>query len=216
MRSHKDGPVSGLPAARCSGMTLLELLIATAIFSLVATAAYAALSQGLFIQDRLQEQRRFWQHFETVFNLMHNDLDQALDLTPRVAGRNGFDGYAYGNSVVYENMLEFTRSVNTDFHAGPASPFLRVGYRLDNGALYRRTWARLDQPYETGAADNLLLEGVSDVRLRYLASADLWLTRWPPPLGMEAPSSLPSAVEMTVELEDGGIYRWLFHVGPSR
>ena len=216
MKSHEDGPVSGLPAARCSGMTLLELLIAIAIFSLVAAAAYAALSQGLIVQDRLQEQRRFWQRLETVFNLVHADFEQAVDLAPRGAGRNEFDGYAYGNSAAYENMLEFTRSVNTDTYTGPASPFQRVAYRLDDGGFYRRTWARLDQPYQIASLDNLLLEGVSDIRLRYLAYPDLWLTRWPQPLDIEEPPTLLRAVEMTVELEDRGAYRWLFHVGPQR
>lgn len=207
-------PVRG-SSRRCSGMTLLELVIAIAIFSLVVAAAYAALSQGLVVQDRLQEQRRFWQRFETVFNLLHTDLDQAVDLAPRGISRNGFDGYEYGNSGGFGKVLEFTRRVNADFHAGPASPFLRVGYRLDDGGLYRRTWARPDQPYETGAVDNLLIEGVSEVRLRYLASADLWLARWPQPVNTEEPPGLPRAVEIIIELEDGGAYRWVFHVGPS-
>ena len=203
-------------SARCQGMTLLELVTAIAIFSLVAAAAYAALSQGLVVQDRLQEQRRFWQRLETVFNLIHTDFGQIVDLAPRGASRNVFNGHEYGHSAVYENMLEFTRSVNTDFHAGPASPFLRVGYRLDNGGLYRRTWARLDRPDGIPALDNLLLEGIRDIRLRYLAQADMWLPRWPQPINIENPPSLPRAVEMTVELEDGGACRWLFHVGPSR
>ena len=200
----------------CAGMTLLELVIAIAIFSLVAAAAYGALSQGLIVQDRLQEQRRFWQRLEMVFNLVHTDLEQAVELAPRGGVGNEFDGYGYGNSAVYENMLEFTRSVNTDFHAGPASPYQRVAYRLDNGGLYRRTWARLDQPHGIASLDDLFLEGIGDIRLRYLAHADLWLTRWPQPLDIEEPPGLPRAVEMSIELEDGGAYRWLFHVGPSR
>ena len=195
---------------------MLELVIAIAIFSLVAAAAYAALSQGLIVQDRLQEKRRFWQRIETVFNLVHSDLEQAVDLAPRAAGSNEFDGHQYGNSAAYAHMLEFTRSVNTDFHAGPASPFVRVGYRLDNGGLYRRTWARLDRSFPLEAADSLLIEGISDVRLRYLAGADVWLMRWPQPLNIEDPPNLPRALEMTVDMEGGGAYRWLFHVGPPR
>ena len=201
---------------RCAGMTLLELVTAVAIFSLVAAAAYAALSQGLVVQDRLQEQRRFWQRLETVFNLIHTDFEQTVDLAPRGPGRNRFNGHEYGNSAAYENMLEFTRNVNTDTHAGPASPFQRVGYRLDDGGLYRRTWSRLDQPYGVASLDSLLIEGISDIRLRYLAHAGLWLTRWPQPMNIEEPPSLPRAVEMTIELEDGGAHRWLFHVGSSR
>lgn len=211
-----DLSLSPRSRGRYAGMTLLELVIAIAVFSLVAAAAYGALSQGLIVQERLQEQRRFWQRVETVFNLVHTDFEQAVELGPRGAGSNEFDGYAYGNSAAYPYMLEFTRRVNTDFHAGPASPFARVGYRLDDGGLYRRTWTWLDQSSALDAADSLLLEGISDIRLRYLAGAEVWLTRWPQPLNIEEPPGLPRVVEMSVELEDGSAFRWLFHVGPPR
>ncbi len=234
---HAGACLSLSPRARgrYAGLTLLELVVAMAIFSLVAAAAYGALSQGLVVQDRLQEQRRFWQRLETVFNLVHADFEQAVDRAPGGAGQP-FNGHEYGNSAAYENVLEFTRSVNADFHAGPASPFLRVGYRLDDGGLYRRTWARLDRPYGMLSRDNLLLEGIGDIRLRYLADAGLWLARWPPstniggtqdlPFALGTPresqglagndEALPRAVELTIELEDAGAYRWLFHVGHPR
>ena len=91
-------------------MALLELLIAIAIFSLVAATAYAALSQGLLVQDRLQEQRRFWQRFEAVFNLVHADLEQAVDLAPGATGSHIFTGYEQGDSAEYAQMVEFNQA----------------------------------------------------------------------------------------------------------
>lgn len=204
------------PAERCAGMTLLELLIAIAIFSLVAATAYAALSQGLLIQDRLQEQRRFWQRFEAVFNMVHTDLEQAVDLAPRAAGSSIFTGYEQGNSAEYAQMVEFTRNVDTAFHTGPASPFLRVAYSLRDGGLYRRTWPGVSRPYGIAAAENLILEDVGNIRLRYLVDAGRWLKRWPQQLDNEDSPGLPRAIEMVVELQEKGAYRWLFHVGPPR
>ena len=204
------------PARLCAGMALLELLIAIAIFSLVAATAYAALSQGLLIQDRLQEQRRFWQRFESVFNLVHADLEQAVDLAPRATGSNIFTGYQQGDSAEYAQMVEFTRRASTAFHTGPASPFLRVAYSLRDGDLYRRTWPGVARPYGIEAAENLLLEDVRNIRLRYLVDADRWVNRWPQALVIEASPGLPRAVEMVVELEDKDVYKWLFHVGPPR
>lgn len=210
-------PDAGPALARhCAGMALLELLIAIAIFSLVAATAYAALSQGLSVQDRLQEQRRFWQRFEAVFNLVHADLELAVDLAPGATGSNIFTGYEQGNSAEYAHMVEFTRRVNTVFHTGPASPFLRVAYSLRDGGLYRRTWPGVARPYGIEAAENLLLEDVRNIRLRYLVDAGRWLNRWPQALDIEASPGLPRAVEMVVELEDKDAYRWLFHVGPPR
>lgn len=197
-------------------MTLLELVVAVAIFSLVAAAAYAALSQGLIVQDRLQEQRRFWQRFETVFNLLHTDFEQAVELAPRNPVSNAFDGQGYGAASAYGHMLEFTRGANTSYQRGAASPFQRVAYHLDNGRLYRRVHARLDQPYGVEGMESLLLEDVKAIRLRYLGSADAWFMRWPQPLPAEELPGLPRAVEMSMELEGRGAFRWLFHVGPTR
>ncbi|MCY4154987.1 MAG: type II secretion system minor pseudopilin GspJ [Gammaproteobacteria bacterium] len=199
--------------SRHSGMTLLELIVAIAIFSLVAAAAYGALSQGLVVQERLAQQRHFWQRFDTVFNLIHTDLEQAVALAPRHAAGHSFDGRHYGASSAYGHLLEFTRAVNTTYQGGAASPFQRVAYQLDDGRLYRRVQARLDQPYGIEGTPSLLLEGISDMRLRYLAGTGMWGPRWPQPPQAEA---LPRVVELTLELEARGAFRWLFHVGPAR
>ena len=202
--------------SRHSGMTLLELVVAVAIFSLVAAAAYAALSQGLVVQDSLQKQRRFWQRFETVFSLIHTDFEQAVELAPRNPVSNAFDGQGYGAASAYGHMLEFTRGVNTSYQRGAASPFRRVAYYLENSRLYRRVQARLDQPHGVEGMESLLIEDVKAIHLRYLGSADTWFRRWPQPLQPEELPGLPRAVEMTMELEGRGVFRWLFHVGPTR
>lgn len=215
--SSTPAPYPDTGAARrtqCSGMTLLELVIAIAVFSLVTAAAYAALSQGLTLQDRLQEQRRFWQRFDTVFNLVNTDLEQAVDLASRTTRNNTFNGYQQADTAVSGHILEFTRNADTTFHTGPASPFLRVAYRVHDGGLYRRIWSRLDRPYGIEPAESLLIEGVRNIRLRYLSSAGGWLTHWPQAQYMDESSGLPRAVEVIVEVEDRGAYRWLFHVGP--
>ena len=199
-------------------MTLLELMVAIAVFSLVAASAYAALRQGLVIQDGLQEQRRFWQRFETVFNLVHSDLEQTVDVAPQTTISRGraFIGHERGSADGDGQLREFTRATHTAFSAGPASPFLRVAYRFHDGSLYRRTWSRLALPYGTEAAEALLLDGIEDVRFRYLPAADGWAPRWPQIPDPEDSTGLPRAVEMTVGTNDHGSYRWLFHVGPPR
>ena len=194
-------------------MTLLELMVAIAVFSLVAAAGYAGLSQGLHIQDKLKEQRLFWQELETVFNLMHSDLDQAVDRGPRTPTGSGFAafiGHEQGGSA---DLLEFTTNGHASFREGPVSPFRRVAYRLHDGSLYRRTWPNPDMPYGAEPNEALLLEYVEDIRFRYLVSAGTWTRRWPQTAAPEGPTTLPKAVEMTVELSNFGPFRWLFHVG---
>lgn len=202
-----------------SGMTLLELVVAIAIFSVVATAGYGALAQGLAVQDKLREQRSFWQNLETAFNLIASDLEHALDRPSRNGLQQGlaFSAPGAGRQPEPRPLLAFTRMVPAaSFRAGAASPFLRVAYRLQDGGLYRETWPHPDQPYGSDAAGALLLSGVKAVRCRFLDPAARWTAQWPQPFS-PAPAQRvgpPKVVELTVALQDHGVFRWLFHVGP--
>ncbi len=211
-------PVRGRCAGSCPGATLLELLAAVAVFSIVAAAGYAALGQGLDIQEKLREQKRFQLRLESVFNRVRADLELAVNRAPRTLTGAGAAFTGRVNAGDYTDLLEFTRRSYTGFHDGPASPFTRVGYRLRADGLYRRAWPRLDLPYHDmeAAADALLLEGVQELRLRYLAPFGEWFESWPPPAGDAKSWGLPGAVEVMVTLDDQEFYRWLFHVGPPR
>lgn len=202
--------------ANVAGMTLLELLVAIAVFALVAAAAYLALAQGLAVQEQLQERRRFWQRLDMVFNQVYADLGLAVDRAPRaVTGDSrAFIGHGRDSVSQYGHLLEFTRSASRDFRVGPASPFLRVAYRLYDGELYRRVWSRVDHPYGAQPTESLLLAGVEELQVRYFSGANAWATRWPP-TGADA-EALPRAVELALSLPGHGRYRWLFHVGAPR
>lgn len=204
-----------------SGMTLLELVVAIAIFSVVAAAGYGALAQGLAVQDQLRKQRSVWQTLETAFNLIASDLEQALDRP----SRNGLQqGLAFsapapgaGGQPAPGRLLAFTRRVPAaSFRAGAASPFLRVAYSLQDGGLYREIWPHPDQPYGIEADGALLLSGVKAIRCRFLDPAARWTAQWPQAFS-PAPAQRvgpPKVVELTVTLQDHGVFRWLFHVGP--
>lgn len=202
-----------------SGMTLLELVVAIAIFSVVAAAGYGALAQGLAVQDQLREQRSFWQNLETAFNLIASDLEQALDRPSRDGLQQGlaFSAPGAGGQAEPGRLLAFTRRVPAaSFRDGAASPFLRVAYSLQDGGLYRETWPHPDQPYGTEADGALLLSGVKAVQCRFLDPAARWTAQWPQAFS-PAPAQRvrpPKVVELTVTLQERGVFRWLFHVGP--
>jgi len=203
------------------GMTLLELLVAMAIFALLASAAYTALQQGIATQDRLQQTRDFWRRLDSVFSLIKRDLTQARDRAPRVRGQHEARAFRGGEAVRGtatggEALARFTRGGHTSFREGPVSPFLRIGYRFREGTLYRAVWPRLDAPAGVQPQETALLEGIADVEVRFLATeAERWQGRWPPSGDAEA-SGLPAVLELTLEFEDHGRYKRLFHVGPPR
>lgn len=204
---------------RAAGFTLLEVLIAMAIFALVATAGYTALQQGIAVQERLGETREDWRRLESALALLAGDLDQARDRAPRAPGREwslAFQGFRDVGPAGRGGLLRFTRGGHTSFREGPVSPYLRVAYRLREGTLYRATWPRLDAPAGGEAREAALLKGLQGVEVRYLGSGERWSERWPPRTASdgEPAAGLPRALEVTLETANHGTIRRLLHVGP--
>ncbi|MFA9462053.1 type II secretion system minor pseudopilin GspJ [Thiohalorhabdus methylotrophus] len=205
------------PGNREAGMTLLEVLIALALFALVAAAGYTALRQGIATEERLQETRAFWQRLESVLSLIRRDLGQARALAPRAPGREwslAFQGGETGASLGEGVLFRFTRGGNTSFREGPASPYQRIAYGLREDTLVRRSWSRLNAPASLEPREADILENVAEVRVRYLNGETLeWASSWPPGTTTAEGPGLPRAVEVSFELEDHGRFKRLFHVG---
>jgi general secretion pathway protein J len=81
---------------KLSGMTLLEVMIALVIFTIVAAAGYSGLHQGVAVQQQLQAQQEYWSRLDAVMVMIEQDLSQARKLAPRVPlwDTMAFRGYA--------------------------------------------------------------------------------------------------------------------------
>jgi general secretion pathway protein J len=92
----------------------------------------------------------------------------------------------------------------------------RVGYRVEQEALWRDHWAVLDRTQSVEPVRVRLLGGVRAIRLRYMTANRQWTDQWPPQTaGTGDESSVrmrPAAVEVTLELEDWGEIKRLVEV----
>lgn len=204
--------------ARQGGFTLLELLVAMAIFALLATAGYTALQQGIEIQERLQDKRAFWRRLDSVLALMEGDLAHARELAPRASsGQQAvpFRGKPDADSGREGQLFRFTRGGHTSFREGPVAPHLRIAYRFRDGTLFRVAWPRLGRPSRGRDRETRLLGELETIRIRYLGPDAQWQSTWPPPTSssQEAPD-LPRVAEVTLTFSEHGTIRRLFHVGP--
>jgi general secretion pathway protein J len=198
-----------------SGMTLLEVLVALVIFSIIAAAGYSGLQQGVAVQNRLQDQQIYWRKMDAVIMLMEQDLEQSKNLAPRVPiwDKVAFKGYSNNTDESFGEFLKFTRGGYRSFLVANVSPFQRTAYRLRDGTLYRVTWPGMDLPEHETGTETPLLEDIQGVQIKYLAENRRWVDNWPVRFTQEDSLTLPAAVEITMTLSNNVSIKRVFYVG---
>ena len=203
-----------LPHRTHDGFTLLELVVAMAVFAIMAAIAYSGLNNVLLARTQTEEHSKELQQLQVAMNWLARDIEQTVDrgvrseygeLMPPLVG-NDFEGY----------LIEFTRDGwrNPANHA--RSTLQRVAYAVREQKLLRAYWRVLDRAEDSKPYEQPLLEGVTGVEIRYLTSDNEWQTSWPPDntLGANAtPVTLPRAVEVNVETKQFGKITRLLRIG---
>jgi general secretion pathway protein J len=187
------------------GFTLVELLVALAIVAVIGVMALAGLSQVIDQQTAARAHAERWQAVQLAMRMIVQDLAQ---LHPRVTREE--TGEAYQPSILAEPGAQFALEFSRGGWANPASfprgTVLRVAYDWEDDKLVRFNWAVMDRTLATVPIRHELLEGVTNVEVRFLDAAGQWHTEWPP-LRMSGPQRLaarPRAVEVALELEGLG------------
>jgi general secretion pathway protein J len=206
-------------APRVGGFTLLELLVALAVFAMVSLMAYSGLRTVLLSKQVTEQHAGRIQQLQSAVRMLERDLSQ-------LAQRSIRDDYGDRQEALRTAdfgpiTLEFTRAGWLNPTAMARSTLQRVAYGIEEESLQRYSWTVLDRAQESIPDKVLLLDGVREMRLRYLDDAGEWHEQWPPaglgqavaisPTGQTQTVALPSprALEVTLRLEDMGEIRRL-------
>lgn len=188
-----------------AGFTLLEVMIAVSIFTVVSTLALGGYNQLISQSDRINENIARTRAIQIAVQRMVQDF---AELEPRPV-REPL-GEAPQPVLLAEprnnQLAELTRAGWSN-PAGVARPTLqRVAYRFDDGKLRRDYWLALDRTLAATPVTTVLLDKVKEVKLRFLNADRVWQDQWPTSTGGQAtgPFVRPIAVEITIELEDLG------------
>ena len=199
--------------ARCHlrGLTLIELMVALAIFAVLGVLSYRALAEAAHSSTRISESFERWRIIGRVMQRIDSDLIQAVapsDTSNQTsAGSGANEGSSTGQSIVNttnapamqslqggDNQQEL-RFLRIDSERGVR----RVGFRLENGQLQWLRWD--DREGSQNPRITPLMDGVSGLRWRFMYNKNT-STSWP--LSSERRNLLPDAVILELDLDGVG------------
>jgi general secretion pathway protein J len=187
------------------GFTLIELLVAVAIVAIIGVMALVGLNRVIDQQALARERTERWQEIQLAMRLITQDLAQ---LHPR-ATREEL-GETYQPSLLADPSAQFALEFSRGGWANPAGvprgTVLRVAYNWEDDKLVRLHWAVMDRTLATPPVRAEILDGVTNVEVRFRDTAGEWHLEWPP-LNRRGPQGMitqPRAVEFAIELTDFG------------
>ena len=196
------------------GFTLVEVLVAIAIFAFVGVMSLSGYTQ-LQKQTEYQEQRvQRIREVQRAVQTLAQDLTQVEPRPIREPiGEQHIAAIQSGESLDYS--IEFTRAGWSNTAGLPRPTLQRVGYRIDQDGLWRDHWRVLDRVQASEPVRVNLLKGVRGMQLRFMNPSHEWVERWPQlqgPATLEQERQRPLAVEFTLDLEDWGTVRRIVEV----
>jgi len=198
------------------GFTLLEVMIAIAIFALLGLATYRMLGSVMSSDASTRRHELQLRELVRTFAALEQDL-------AHVGARPIRDSFGEPRPALLgesePTIMEFSRLGWRNPLGAPRSAWQRVHWQLTGSSLERRYWSVLDQAVDSQPRVQKVLENVRSLQLRYLDAKGNWLTDWPPAQTGSNPQQrlqqLPRAIQIKLEHERYGLLTRLLRLPDS-
>ena len=197
------------------GFTLIEVLVALAVFAIMAALAYGALSQTLLSAEILSDRMDRLQALQRTMRILTADFQQLSPRPVRDEIGNGF-GPALDTDFNSGFALELTHGGWSNPIVLPRGTMQRSAYRIEEDELIRYHWRVLDRTFSNEAVSVALIDGIESIVFLFMQADGEWTEKWPPanqpgPLGAR---QRPRAVQIVLTLENEGEITRLIEVAP--
>ena len=197
-----------------TGFTLLEVLVALAIFAILSLAGWKVFDSLIKVRERNQIYTEQLSAIQSTYTLMLRDFSQVAARPARQAGQTE------PALLLDNNKITFTRFGAFDPTQRNPSTIDRVSYQYDAGQqrLIRTSYRNPDQSQTQTPPANVLLNNISNFNINILEPA--LNNSWPPALNLaqsadnsvqivQGDSRLPQGVQVEFMLNDRPIV-WRF------
>jgi general secretion pathway protein J len=195
-----------------AGFTLIETLVALGVTAMLATAGTLMMLQTLQASRAIDARMADVRTLEAANGLLRADFSEMTarpsaapdDFTPAV-GFSGRTGIETGD------LISFVRSGWRDPQVGGnRSDLQRVAIRLEDGQLIRKAWLRPDPVRNTPVVERVLLDGISNLEIRYRQKG-VWFDEWP----ADANGRHPDLVQLDLTFADADQLTLQYMVGAA-
>ena len=205
---------------RPSGFTLLELLVAISIFSVIGLGSYQLLQSVSESHARVRVSIDGYIRMSQALTIMQRDFNQFV-------ARQVRDEYGETISPMVldseEFLIEFTRGGWSNPGGRSRSELQRVAYSIDyqEEFLIRHFWVVLDRAEDSEPRSQILLESVTDFRVTGYTDLDLEANRMAEGNDDELLSegsfeaTVPVGVEVVIATDQLGEVRRIFQLVDS-
>lgn len=175
------------------GFTLIEILVALTVFSIMALVAYQGLERMTGIKLHLDQEMRFWRDLTRVFDRIETDFTQLSSRSWRNAA-----------GKVQPPLLSSKKddgSVQTEFIRldGNRTP-MHLAYRCQNKILSLLVWPGLDISTSQQSQEHILLTDVETCEISFLNQQNAWVADWRD----EAAKVRPRGIRIKLEFANRG------------
>lgn len=190
-----------LRRTKAGGFTLLEMLVALALMSILATALYASLSIGLRARKTAEAAVQPVRAAGLALMIVGQDLDAALPPTGTLAGAFLGEDQTDAATAKDADTLTWHAAVGRPKEGASDVARLELAVGTPEGstdrALLRRSVRNLLAPTEQEPVEEVVCRGVVSLNLRYF-DGSAWQDTWD---SSAQDNTLPLAVEVTIEIE---------------
>ncbi|MFI4889631.1 MAG: type II secretion system minor pseudopilin GspJ [Steroidobacterales bacterium] len=195
------------------GFTLVEMLVALLILSIMSAMGYGIYRQARIGAERAGDSLKRTREIEFGMRIMVQDFSQAvprpvrdpLGETRQPALRGGIGA---------TTLVDLTRGGWSNTAGLQRTTLQRVSYQLNKGVVQRSYFTVLDATANSQPVIQDLLTDVNSIQVNYLDPNHNWVQQWPPPAlpPNEALATRPVAVEIIIDFKDWGKVRRLVEV----